>query len=195
MAMLERRVCAALRTSPATLLGDYKAISFSGGQLAHIHERQAIEDRQMMLANQFYAPVYKDWLSARWLAFVMMFPAVDPADMDALLYPQFRLRKYQILDKAKMVKPIMDAWGAGLITYAEARQELGFVGVDVDTTIAEWKEDRKKLGLPETPSEGGGMAEPPGSDKDEPDDDDDDDDKKDDDDDKGDSKDDDDETA
>ena len=146
MAMLERRVCAALRTSPATLLGDYKAISFSGGQLAHIHERQAIEDRQMMLANQFYAPVYKDWLSARWLAFVAMFPAVDPADMDALLYPQFRLRKYQILDKAKMVKPIMDAWGAGLITYAEARQELGFVGVDVDTTIAEWKEDRKKAG-------------------------------------------------
>lgn len=167
IAMLERRVCAALRTSPATLLGDYKAVSFSGGQLAHVQERQAIEDRQMMLANQFYAPVYKDWFSARWFDFVAMFPGVQPADMDALLYPQFRLRKYQILDKAKMVKPIMDAWGAGLITYSEARQELGFVGVDVDTTIAEWKEDRKKLGLPETPSEGGGMNEPPGADKDE----------------------------
>ena len=151
IAMLERRVCAALRASPATLLGDYKGVSFSGGQLAHVQERQAIEDRQMMLANQFYAPVYKDWFSARWFEFVAMFPAVDPADLDALLYPQFRLRKYQILDKAKMVKPIMDAWGAGLITYSEARQELGFVGVDVDTTIAEWKEDRKKLGLPETP--------------------------------------------
>ena len=64
MGMLERRVCAALRTSPATLLGDYKALSFSGGQLAHLQERQAIEDRQMMLANQFYAPIFKDWLGA-----------------------------------------------------------------------------------------------------------------------------------
>ena len=170
--MLERRVCAALRTSPATLLGDYKAMSFSGGQLAHLQERQAIEDRQMMLANQFYTPVYKDWLSARWLEFVAMFPAVVPADMDALLYPQFRLRKYQVLDKAKMVKPIMEAWQAALITYPEARQELGFIGVDVDTTIEEWKEDRRKLGLPETPDSGSMGGPPPGA-KDEDGDDDD----------------------
>ena len=65
-----------------------------------------------------------------------------------------------------MTKPILDAWAAGLLTYAEARQELGFVGVDVDATIAEWKEDRKKLGLPDTPN-GGGMGEgPPGKDDD-----------------------------
>ena len=166
ISMLERRVCAALRTSPATLLGDYKALSFSGGQLAHMQERQAIEDRQMMLANQFYAPIFKDWLTSRWLQFVSLFPALMPADLEALMYPQFRLRKYQVLDKSKMTKPILDAWAAGLLTYAEARQELGFVGVDVDATIAEWKEDRKKLGLPDTPN-GGGMGEgPPGKDDD-----------------------------
>ena len=75
--MLERRVCAALRASPATLLGDYKGVSFSGGQLAHVQERQAIEDRQMMLADQFYAPIYKDWFlePTRWMKFVSMFPA------------------------------------------------------------------------------------------------------------------------
>ena len=169
IAMLERRVCAALRTSPATLLGDYKALSFSGGQLAHLQERQAIEDRQLMLANQFYAPIYKDWLTARWLEFVIMFPAVAPADFDALLYPQFRMRRYQILDKSKQTKPVLDTWAAGLITYSEARQELGHIGVDVDATIAEWKEDRKKLGLSETPDSASMGAAPPGADKDDDD--------------------------
>ena len=168
IAMLERRVCAALRTSPATLLGDYKALSFSGGQLAHLQERQAIEDRQMMLANQFYAPIFKDWLTARWLAFVAMFPAVDPADLDTLLYPQFRMRRYQVLDKSKQAKSVLDTWAAGLITYSEARQELGYIGVDVDATINEMKEDRRKLGLSETPDSGSmGAAAPPGAKKDE----------------------------
>ena len=168
VAMLERRVCADLRVSPATLLGDYKAVSFSGGQLAVLQEQEMIKEAQMMLGHQYYAPIYKDWFIARWMDLVSMFPEIDLAkDFDALMYPQFRLKKYQILDLSKMVKPILDAWGAGMLTYSEARQQLGFIGVDVDATIAEWKEDRKKLGLAETPSEGGGgMNEPPGDDKD-----------------------------
>ena len=55
--MLERRVCAALRTTPATLLGDYAALSFSAGQLGVIQERQSFRDRQMILSHQFYGPV------------------------------------------------------------------------------------------------------------------------------------------
>ena len=94
IAMLERRVCAALRTTPATLLGDYKSLSFSAGQLGHLQESQAIADRQMMLASQFYAPIYRDWFMARWVDFVGMFP-VEPADLDALVYPEFRLKRYQ----------------------------------------------------------------------------------------------------
>ena len=170
IAMLERRVCANLRVSPATLLGDYKAVSYSGGLLAVLQEQEMIKEAQQMLGQQYYAPVYKDWFAApvRLMDFVSMFPEVDLAkDMDALLYPQFRLKQYQTLDLSKMVKPVLEAWGAGVLTYSEARQQLGFVGVDVDATIAEWKEDRKKLGLPETPSAGGGMSEPPGADKDE----------------------------
>ena len=55
MAMEERRVCGALRVTPATLLGDYKSVSYSGGQLGHMQERQGIEDYQSMLIDQFYA--------------------------------------------------------------------------------------------------------------------------------------------
>ena len=150
--MLERRVCAALRTSPATLLGDYKSLSFSAGQLAHLQERQAIEDRQMVLSDQFYSPVYKDWFTARWMDLVAMFPEADPADMEALLYPSIVLRKYQVLDKGRLVKPILEAWEAGAMTYPEMRAELGYTGANVDEVIAEWKENRRALGMPETPA-------------------------------------------
>ena len=176
VAMLERRVCANMRVSPATLLGDYKAVSFSGGQLAVMQEQEMIKETQALLGEQYYAPIYRDWLNdpVRFLDFISMFPEIDPAkDLDALMYPQFRLKRYQVLELSKTIKPLLEGWNAGAFTYAELRQHLGFIGADVDGTIAEWKEDRKRLGLPETPSEGGGMGgEPPGveSDEDESDD-------------------------
>ena len=148
--MLERRVCAALRTTPATLLGDYKSLSFSGGQLGHLQERQAIEDRQMILAMQFYGPIYKDWLSSRWLDLMLMFRELQPADMDALLYPTFRLRKYQILDRSKIINMIKESYNLGLMTWSEARDELGLVSDNADEIAEEWKADRERFGLPET---------------------------------------------
>ena len=69
--------------------------------------------------------------------------------MDALLYPSIVLRKYQVLDKGKLVKPILEAWAAGAMTYAEMRAELGYTGANVDEVISEWKADRKALGMPE----------------------------------------------
>ena len=146
-----------------------------------------IKEAQAILGQQYYAPVYRDWMTApeRYLDFVSMFPEIDPAkDMDALLYPQFRLKRYQVLELSKMIKPLLEAWQAGMLTYAEMRQHLGFIGADVDGTISEWKEDRKRLGLPETPSAGGGgMNEPPGADDGDDDDDEEDDEKEEDDDD------------
>ena len=65
--MLERRVCAGLRVTAATLLGDYAALSFSGGQLSHQQERQGIEDHQALLTDQFYPHVFTEFLMARWL--------------------------------------------------------------------------------------------------------------------------------
>ena len=171
--MLERRVCAALRTTPATLLGDYKSLSFSGGQLGHLQERQAIEDRQMILAMQFYGPIYKDWLSSRWLGLMMMFGELQPADMDALLYPTFRLRKYQILDRSKIINMIKESYNLGLMTWSEARDELGLVSDNADEIAEEWKADRERFGLPETGGDGSPQP-PPGDDPDDPIDDDDD---------------------
>ena len=161
IAMLERRVCAALRTTPATLLGDYSSLSFSAGQLGHLQERQAIEDRQMILRGQFYEPCYRDFLMARWVPLVAKFSEIDPMeDLDALLYPAIKLRKYQILDKARLVKSLKEAWEAGLLTWAEVREELGFIADSPDETIGEWKEDRRRLGLPESPTQGNGANMP-----------------------------------
>ena len=154
--MLEHRVCAGLRTTPATLLGKYSELSFSGGQLMNLQEREAVEDDQMMLGDQFYSHVFYGYLVARWMRLMMMFTELLPDDLALLGGPIFRLRKYQVLDKGRLVKPIMEAWEKGLMTYAEARSELGFIGVNVDDVIAEWKENRRALGLPEVPSEGGG---------------------------------------
>ena len=39
-----------------------------------------------------------------------------PADFDALMYPTIGMRKYQILDKGRMIKPVLDAWNQGLMT-------------------------------------------------------------------------------
>ena len=152
--MLERRVCAALRTTPATLLGDYRALSFSAGQLGHLQERQAIEDRQMILSMQYYGPIYKDWLSSRWLGLMLMFGELKPADMEALLYPTFLLRKYQILDRSKISKMIKESYTMGLMTWAEARDELGLVSENADEIAEEWKADRARFGLPEIPADG-----------------------------------------
>ena len=178
-------MCAALRTTPATLLGDYSSLSFSAGQLGHVQERQAVEDRQMVLTNQFYTPVYRDWLLGRWMMLVRDFPEIEIEDLDALLYPTVKLRRYQILDKSRLVYPILKAWDQGIMTYAEVRAELGFSGADLDEVMEEWKENRASLGLPTVPSAGqdeiGGKTESADGESDGKSDDDDKDDKDDDD--------------
>ena len=157
--MLERRVCAALRTTPATLLGDYRSLSFSAGQLGHIQERQAIEDLQMILTMQLYGPVFRDFLIARWVALMVEFPGVlRPEDLDALRTPKIQLRRYQVIDKARLVKPLLDAYERGGITYAELRQNLGESGENVEEIIEEWKASRRLFGLPEVPGAGGGAG-------------------------------------
>ena len=168
MHMLARFVCSALRVTPATLLGDYKGISFSAGQLAHQQERQGIEDLQMILTQQLYQPVFAAFLNARWVKMNAEFSELTPDDLPALLYPSVMLRRYAILDKAKTVGPILEAWNAGMMTFPEVRAELGMSGADVQSLIEEWKANRKSLGLSETPAAGGaGGKEPPGAEKDE----------------------------
>ena len=172
--MLERRVCAALRTTPATLLGDYKSLSFSGGQLGHLQERQAIEDRQMILAMQFYGPIYKDWLSSRWLA-----PDDDVRRIAAGRHGCAALSDVPAAEvsdsrpQSKIINMIKESYNLGLMTWSEARDELGLVSDNADEIAEEWKADRERFGLPETGGDGSAQT-PPGDDPgDDPDDDDD----------------------
>ena len=162
MAQLANFICASLRVSPATLLGNYKGISFSAGQLARQEERQGIEYLQMILTQQLYQPVFAAFLNARWVKMNAEFSELTPDDLPALLYPSVMLRRYEILDKAKTVGPILEAWNAGMMTFPEVRAELGMSGADVQSLIEEWKANRKALGLSETPAAGGaGGKEPP----------------------------------
>ena len=155
--MVERRVCAALRVTAATLLGDYAALSFSAGQLSHQQERQGIADEQQVLTEQFYPVVYRDFMLARWQRWSSDHTELQASDMDLLRYPRFVLRTYQVLDKGRLVAPILKAWEAGLLTYPELRAELGYAGRNPDEVIEEWKDNRRSLGLPETPATSGGM--------------------------------------
>ena len=161
IATVLRLISSALRCSPATLFGDYKSISFSSAQAAHIQERQGIEYMQMILANQYYSPLYADWLLPRWTNVVAEFPEIDPVeDFDALLNPTMVLRKYPVVDKGRLVKPMMEGFNQGILDLAEVRAELGYSGVDLESFIERWKEHRRALGLPETPTEKN--AAPPG---------------------------------
>ena len=116
----------------------------------------------MILANQFYAPIYGDFLMARWVRLMADHPEVMPDDLESLLYPTVRMKPYEILDKAKIIKGVLEGFAAGAMTYAEMRGELALSTDDIDEVISEWKADRVKLGLPETPAQGG--ANMPGED-------------------------------
>ena len=154
--MVERRVCATLRVTAATLLGDYAALSFSAGQLSHQQERQGIADEQQVLSEQFYPVVYRDFMLARWELWSSEHTMLEASDMALLRYPRFVLRTYQVIDKGRLVAAILKAWEAGMLTYAEFRAELGYAGRNPDEVIDEWKENRRSLGLPDSPTPGGG---------------------------------------
>ena len=68
----------------------------------------------------------------RWLEFVSMFPELTPQDLAALLYPQFRMKRYAIHDKSKLVALIKETWSTGLMTWSEVRDELGLLSVNPD---------------------------------------------------------------
>lgn len=176
IAMSLRLIASAFRVSPVTLYGDYSGVSFSAGQMALMQEQKMVEDRQMILANQYYTPLYRDWIAGRWMAIVRMFPgAINPGeDQDSLWFPTFRLQPYQILEKSKVAKPMLEVWNAGGMTFEEFRNELGYLTTDPAEVIAEWKKTRALLGLPESPGEATMPADEGGAPNDDDEEDDDD---------------------
>lgn len=142
---LEHRACAALRISPATLLAELKAVSFSAGQLNAAQERATVEELQLDLTTQYVGRVWFNFFGGRWIELLKRFPEVTPEDRAALTWPKHMLRRYQVLDKAKMIPGILAAFERGALTYAEMRAELGMSGADADAIIAQWLEDREAL--------------------------------------------------
>ena len=179
---LERRVCSSLRISPATLLGDYGGVSFSAVQGLNLQDREAVLDMQYVLAKQFYEPIYRDRFNRSMVTLQGMFPELETEDFDLLRFPEIVARSYMIVDKQRLIRPLLEQFEAGMVTYAELRDELGYLASDPDAVIEQWKEDRRKLGLPEhptrpgAPNAGGGSSEPPDDDDDRDGDDDSDDD-------------------
>ena len=54
-----------------------------------------------------------------------MFSELLPTDMQTLLYPKHRMREYQVIEKSKLIPPLMMAWEKGLYTYLEVRGRTG----------------------------------------------------------------------
>ena len=165
--MIERRVCAALRTTPTALLGDYASISFSAIQGSNVQDREAINDKQTMLEQGCLLPIFRDRARMQAMRLQRQFPEIDKQDWDALLNPEIVLRSYVVIDKQRLIKPLLDSFDKGVLTWSEMREELGYFASDPEAVIEEWKENRRMLGLPDTPTaaqqppvNGGGDSEP-----------------------------------
>ena len=125
--MLERRVCAALRTSPATLLGDYKALSFSGGQLAHLQEkpgdrRPADDALEPVLRADLQGLVRGAGGSSWWRCSRLCMPG-GHGRADVSAFPPAKVPGDRPGEEHKADSRTLGS--AGLITYAEARESLG----------------------------------------------------------------------
>jgi len=144
-----------LRISPSTLLGDYGRISFSAIQGANLQDKEAVSDMQYVMAQQYYSPIYRDRFNANIVLLQGMFPEIESDDYHLLRNPEIVARAYMIVDKQRLIGPLLEQWEKGLATWSELRDELGFLCSDPDAIIEEWKEDRRRLGLPEHPTSGG----------------------------------------
>ena len=171
---MEYRVCSSLRISPSTLLGDYGRLSFSSVQGTNLQDREAVLDLQYIMEQQFYSPIFRDRFNNRMVMLQSDFPELEPEDYDLLRHPEIVARSYMILDKQRLIRPLIEQWESGMITYAELRDELGFLASDPEAVIEQWKEDRRMLGLPDHPTRPGSAdtGEDSGGDDDDEDDDD-----------------------
>ena len=86
---------------------------FRAGQLSHQQERQGIADEQQVLTEQFYPPVYRNFMLARWQRWSSDHSELQASDMDLLRYPRFILRTYQVLDKGRLVAADSESLGGG----------------------------------------------------------------------------------
>ena len=145
---IEKRICGALRVSLATLLGDYKGQNFSASQQGTIQEKETVKRLQRVLVRTFYARVFDGFYLDRRQEMLDRFPAVMPEDDRSLRNPVQRLPQYVALEKHRMMNSVVLAFYKGLLTYAEARDELGQTTADIEAIIRQVQEDHEALGVP-----------------------------------------------
>ena len=150
---LERRICAGLRVSPMSLLGDYSAVSFSAGQLAMVQERNTVGMLQSSLTENLYGPIYRSWFLRMWPEVLSRFPgAVSRSDQRMLSQPKIRLRKYPVLEKHRQVAGLLALFEAGGMTLEELRDELGLATGDMEGMIEQALSDRERISPPAPPA-------------------------------------------
>ena len=142
----ESRVCMALGLSVPTLTGSYGSVSYSGGQLGLIKERATADDLQYVARRQLIRPVYRAWLDAMWVDLLMRFPRLKPDDYRVFMAAEHTLPRMPVLEKGKIIAAVEKAVKAGLITFPEARAEVGYTTDDVEAVLAEIREQREMLG-------------------------------------------------
>ena len=154
---IERRICGALRTSPMTLLGDYRGVSYSAGQLERQEARETAADMQDMIDRGVHGRAYHDYYYRAWPRILMEYPEVEPSDRDIFRYPEHVYPRLSVVELSKVIPSVVKAFEAGLLDLVASRRELGQVTPDVEDTIAEWLEQREAMRE--------GQAEPPAGDE------------------------------
>ena len=154
---IERRICGSLRTSPMTLLGDYRGVSYSAGQLERQEARETAGDMQDMIDRGVHGRAYHDFYFRTWPRFIMEFPEVEPTDRDTFKYPEHVYPRLTVVELSKVIPSVVKAFEAGLLDLVAARREIGQVTPDAEDMIAEWLEQREAMRATQhTPAHGAG---------------------------------------
>ena len=137
----------ALGLSVPTLTGSYSAVSYSGGQLGLIKERGTADDLQYVARGQIIRPVFRARLDATWVDMLVRFPRLRPDDFRIFAGAEHTLPRMPVLEKGKIIAAVEKAVKAGLVTFPEARAEIGYTTDDIEATMAEIREQREMLGV------------------------------------------------
>ena len=144
---IEKRICGGIGVSLSTLLGDYKGQNFSSSQQGTLQEKEKVKRLQRFMVRVYYDKVFDRFFMRRQMMLLDMFPLVRPEDLPVLRNPVLKLPQYVALEKHRMIPSVAAAFREGLLTYAEARAELGQTTADLDSIIAQVKEDHADLNV------------------------------------------------
>lgn len=150
---IEERICASLRVSRMTLMGIYSGANFSSSQQATLQEREQIAELQLSLIRNVHQPIWRRFFRANWFRWLATLPGLMPEDEMALLYCEHQLRRPTILEIHRVIPAVEKAFVGKLLTWAEARAELGKETADLESVAAEIDYWHERLGVAAEPAD------------------------------------------